>query len=148
MTVGRGPDGAIKYGNVYNELLEYVIPVDVTFYTLMVGAVVAFRLKAPHLAPALPDDRVPAADCYLYQPGSSAGGRLHLLEALDLGQRLPDRAGGHSRFISSGRDGADGAVSGAFGSTSEADLRYPRIVTSRESAASWLEAENSTHAQR
>ncbi len=39
----------VKYGNLYNELLEYVIPVDVTFYTLMVGAVIALRLKAPHL---------------------------------------------------------------------------------------------------
>jgi APA family basic amino acid/polyamine antiporter len=37
------------YGNLYNELLEYVIPVDVTFYTLMVCAVIAFRRKAPDL---------------------------------------------------------------------------------------------------
>jgi APA family basic amino acid/polyamine antiporter len=48
VTVIQAPDGTISYGNVYSELLEYVIPVDVTFYTLMVGAVVAFRLKAPH----------------------------------------------------------------------------------------------------
>jgi len=41
--------GMPKYGNLYNELLEYIIPVDVTFYTLMVGAVVAFRRKAPGL---------------------------------------------------------------------------------------------------
>ncbi len=33
--------------NLYNELLEYVIPVDVTFYALMVGAVIALRRKAP-----------------------------------------------------------------------------------------------------
>jgi basic amino acid/polyamine antiporter, APA family len=39
--------GAITYGNLYNALLEYVIPVDVTFYTLMVGAVIALRFKAP-----------------------------------------------------------------------------------------------------
>jgi APA family basic amino acid/polyamine antiporter len=39
----------IKYGNLYNDLLEYVIPVDVTFYTLMIAAVIAFRWKAPHL---------------------------------------------------------------------------------------------------
>jgi APA family basic amino acid/polyamine antiporter len=39
----------LAYGNVYNELLEYVIPVDVTFYMLMVGAVIALRHKAPHL---------------------------------------------------------------------------------------------------
>jgi APA family basic amino acid/polyamine antiporter len=40
---------ALVYGNLYTELLEYVIPVDVTFYMLMVGAVIAFRHKAPHL---------------------------------------------------------------------------------------------------
>jgi basic amino acid/polyamine antiporter, APA family len=49
VTVATSPDGTFKYGNVYNELLEYVIPVDVLFYTLMVGAVVALRRKAPHL---------------------------------------------------------------------------------------------------
>ena len=49
VTVATAADGAIKYGNIYNELLEYVIPVDVLFYTLMVGAVVALRKKAPLL---------------------------------------------------------------------------------------------------
>ena len=32
VTVTSEPGGSIKYGNVYSELLEYVIPVDVTFY--------------------------------------------------------------------------------------------------------------------
>ncbi len=49
VTVAELPGGAFKYGNVYNELLEYVIPVDVLFYTLMVGAVVALRIKAPEM---------------------------------------------------------------------------------------------------
>jgi basic amino acid/polyamine antiporter, APA family len=40
---------AITYGNLYNDLLEYIIPVDVTFYMLMVGAVIALRVKAPGL---------------------------------------------------------------------------------------------------
>ncbi len=40
---------AVKYGNLYNDLLEYIIPVDVSFYTLMVGAVIALRIKAPFL---------------------------------------------------------------------------------------------------
>ena len=48
VAVDRGT-GAHAYGNLYNELLEYVIPVDVTFYILMVGAVIAFRLRAPQL---------------------------------------------------------------------------------------------------
>jgi basic amino acid/polyamine antiporter, APA family len=49
VTVSALPDGTVKYGNVYNELLEYVIPVDVTFYALMVGAVIVLRKKAPDL---------------------------------------------------------------------------------------------------
>jgi APA family basic amino acid/polyamine antiporter len=40
---------AVKYGNLYNDLLEYIIPVDVSFYTLMVAAVIALRFKAPFL---------------------------------------------------------------------------------------------------
>jgi APA family basic amino acid/polyamine antiporter len=39
----------VSYGNLYNDLLEYIIPVDVTFYTLMVGAVIVLRVKAPTL---------------------------------------------------------------------------------------------------
>ncbi len=39
----------VTYGNLYNELLEYIIPVDLTFYTLMVGAVIALRRKRPDL---------------------------------------------------------------------------------------------------
>jgi APA family basic amino acid/polyamine antiporter len=35
------------YGNLYSDLLEYIIPVDVTFYTLMVAAVILLRFKAP-----------------------------------------------------------------------------------------------------
>ncbi len=34
-------------GNLYSRLLEYLIPVDVTFYTLMVGAVVVLRKTQP-----------------------------------------------------------------------------------------------------
>ncbi|HEV2912820.1 MAG TPA: amino acid permease [Pyrinomonadaceae bacterium] len=39
--------GAITYGNVYNQLLEYIIPADLVFYALMVGAVIVMRRKAP-----------------------------------------------------------------------------------------------------
>jgi basic amino acid/polyamine antiporter, APA family len=35
------------YGNVYNQLLEYIVSADLSFYTLMVAAVVIMRLKAP-----------------------------------------------------------------------------------------------------
>ncbi len=40
---------ALKFGNLYSQLLEYIIPADVTFYMLMVGAVIVMRRKAPEL---------------------------------------------------------------------------------------------------
>jgi APA family basic amino acid/polyamine antiporter len=41
--------GAVKhaYGNVYTQLLEYIIPADLVFYVLMVGAVLVLRRKRP-----------------------------------------------------------------------------------------------------
>jgi APA family basic amino acid/polyamine antiporter len=44
--------GAINYayGNVYTQLLEYIIPADLVFYVLMVGAVLVLRRKAPDAA--------------------------------------------------------------------------------------------------
>ncbi len=47
VTFSDDGQGGMKPGNLYGELLEYVIPVDVTFYALMVGGVVAMRRKAP-----------------------------------------------------------------------------------------------------
>ncbi|HEU4593578.1 MAG TPA: amino acid permease [Pyrinomonadaceae bacterium] len=39
--------GSITYGNVYTQLLEYIIPADLVFYALMVGAVIVLRRKTP-----------------------------------------------------------------------------------------------------
>ena len=39
--------GKHEYGNLYNQLLEYIIPADLIFYMLMVGAVIVLRRKAP-----------------------------------------------------------------------------------------------------
>ncbi|MFL6529207.1 MAG: APC family permease [Chthoniobacterales bacterium] len=39
--------GAVTYGNVYTQLLEYIVAVDLVFYILMVGAVVVLRRKLP-----------------------------------------------------------------------------------------------------
>ncbi len=44
-----GQTGEFKYGNLYNELLDYVVPVDVCFYALFVGGVIALRRKLPDL---------------------------------------------------------------------------------------------------
>jgi APA family basic amino acid/polyamine antiporter len=47
-TVTTNPQtGAITYGNVYTQLLEYIISADLIFYALMVGAVIVMRRKAP-----------------------------------------------------------------------------------------------------
>ncbi|HEY6189693.1 MAG TPA: amino acid permease [Pyrinomonadaceae bacterium] len=41
--------GANVYGNVYTQLLEYIVSADLVFYALMVGAVIIMRRKAPRL---------------------------------------------------------------------------------------------------
>ena len=49
-TVTTNPTtGAITYGNVYTQLLEYIVSADLVFYILMVGAVIVMRFKAPKL---------------------------------------------------------------------------------------------------
>jgi len=49
-TVTTNPQtGATVYGNVYTQLLEYIISADMVFYALMVGAVIVMRRKAPHI---------------------------------------------------------------------------------------------------
>lgn len=39
--------GAVSYGNVYSQLLEYIIAADLVFFVLMVGAVIVLRKKMP-----------------------------------------------------------------------------------------------------
>jgi APA family basic amino acid/polyamine antiporter len=39
--------GEDPYGNVYTQLLEYIISADLVFYALMVGAVIVLRSKMP-----------------------------------------------------------------------------------------------------
>jgi APA family basic amino acid/polyamine antiporter len=41
--------GVVTYGNVYTQLLEYIVSADLIFYMLMVGAVIVMRFKAPDL---------------------------------------------------------------------------------------------------
>jgi APA family basic amino acid/polyamine antiporter len=41
--------GQPVYGNVYTQLLEYIISADLVFYVLMVGAVIVMRRKAPQI---------------------------------------------------------------------------------------------------
>ncbi|MBV9618202.1 MAG: amino acid permease [Verrucomicrobia bacterium] len=46
-TVQLEADGAIHYGNVYTQLLEYIIAADLVFYVLLVVAVLVLRRKSP-----------------------------------------------------------------------------------------------------
>lgn len=39
--------GAVTYGNVYTQLLEYIVSADLVFYVLMVAAVIILRRKMP-----------------------------------------------------------------------------------------------------
>lgn len=41
--------GQTAYGNVYTQLLEYIVSADLVFYALMVGAVIVMRRKAPKI---------------------------------------------------------------------------------------------------
>lgn len=41
--------GAYSFGNVYTQLLEYIVSADLIFYALMVGAVIVMRRKAPDI---------------------------------------------------------------------------------------------------
>ena len=41
--------GGYSFGNVYTQLLEYIVSADLIFYVLMVGAVIVMRRKAPEI---------------------------------------------------------------------------------------------------
>ena len=47
VTVAVDAAGAKTFGNLYGQLLEYIAPVDLGFYALMVGSVIVFRRTAP-----------------------------------------------------------------------------------------------------
>jgi len=47
-TVGADPaTHAVRYGNVYTQLLEYIVAADLVFYVLLVAAVMVLRRKNP-----------------------------------------------------------------------------------------------------
>src|SRR5205807_8093246 len=46
-TVTTDAAGKITHGNVYNQLLEYIVSADLVFYLLMVVALIILRRKAP-----------------------------------------------------------------------------------------------------
>jgi APA family basic amino acid/polyamine antiporter len=46
---GNHETGGYTFGNVYTQLLEYIVSADLIFYVLMVGAVIVMRRKAPDI---------------------------------------------------------------------------------------------------
>jgi len=48
-TVTVDATGGVSYGNVYTQLLEYIVPADLLLYVLMVAAVFVLRRRAPAL---------------------------------------------------------------------------------------------------
>jgi len=49
-TISIDTGGAVSYGNVYTQLLEYIVAADLVFYVLLVGAVIVLRGKDPAAA--------------------------------------------------------------------------------------------------
>jgi basic amino acid/polyamine antiporter, APA family len=48
-TVSTDASGVVHYGNVYTQLLEYIVAADLVFYVLLVAAVLVLRWKAPEI---------------------------------------------------------------------------------------------------
>jgi APA family basic amino acid/polyamine antiporter len=87
----------VTYGNVYTQLLEYIVSADLVFYALMVGAVIVMRRKAPrnerpyrtHGYPVVPLIYILLAlllvvDLALLKPGTSGIGYLLVLTGIPI----------------------------------------------------------------
>ena len=91
-TVNVESNGAIRYGNVYTQLLEYIVAADLVFYVLLVASVIVLRRKNPELPrpyrawgyPVVPAISIALRD--RVNPGSGSAGPGHLRN------RLCDRA--------------------------------------------------------
>jgi APA family basic amino acid/polyamine antiporter len=75
----------VTYGNVYTQLLEYIVSADLIFYTLMVGAVIVMRRKAPEM------ERPYRTFGYPFVPLIYVA--LAVLVVLDLGYLVPRTSG-------------------------------------------------------
>jgi len=75
----------VTYGNVYNQLLEYIVSADLVFYLLMVVAVILLRRKKPNA------ERPYRTWCYPIVPIVSIG--LSALLTIDLAWLAPATSG-------------------------------------------------------
>ncbi len=48
-TVSTDAAGTVRYGNVYTQLLEYIVAADLVFYVLLVAAVMVLRRTSPEI---------------------------------------------------------------------------------------------------
>ena len=100
MTVKVDPlTQVVTYGNTYDQLLDFLTPVDLTFYMLMVGSVVVFRIQGPQGRSALPRVWLSGPAPLLSDGGRAPGGRYRLPGAEDGRNRLRDRAVRPARLL-------------------------------------------------
>ena len=86
--------GAVRYGNVYTQLLEYIISADLVFYSLLAAAVIVLRRKAPNV------ERPYRAMGYPFTPGFYIA--IAALLALDLAYLAPTTSGAGFLLVLSG----------------------------------------------
>ena len=89
----------VSYGNTYTQLLNFLTPVDLTFYMLMVGSVVLLRMKAPQAERPYRTFAYPGPSGLLSHSRRPPGRGLHLSRADDGRDRLRDRAGGNPGLL-------------------------------------------------
>ena len=89
-------NGAVSYGNVYTQLLEYIVSADLIFYVLMVGAVIVLRKKMPAAERPYRTWGYPDRAADLHFDRQFAHHRSRLAFADNLGHRCADRADGNS----------------------------------------------------
>jgi APA family basic amino acid/polyamine antiporter len=91
-TVTTDPNtGAIAYGNVYTQLLEYLIPADLIFYALMVGAVIIMRRKAPEMTRPYRTVGLSNRAHHLHRDGCGSDCRSRLSRPIHRGHRISPR---------------------------------------------------------
>ena len=121
-TVATDPaTGAVRYGNVYTQLLEYIISADLVFYGLLAAAVIVLRRRAPNA------ERPYRALGYPFTPGFYIA--MAVVLALDLAYLAPTTAGAGFLLVLSGipvyllwrcRAGDAGAPTASSGSADRA----------------------------
>lgn len=87
-------NGTAIFGNVYTQLLEYIISADLVFFALMAGAVIVLRRRAPDIARPFRTPVYPLVPIIYIL--------LALLLILDLGYLTPEVSRGSYLLVLSG----------------------------------------------